>query len=260
VWREERELSESSWQEESMIKNAGSLYWIGIGTLAWGCDSQVDVGGLRGDAGDPSSSGHEDASARAADAAVSVTNDSDGSPFDATHDALVSMPPDSPACATRPSGDDASCWASCCIPAGPRQALTSIAQFYAAVGGRWEFCSGLENWQSLGAPSDAIGAEFVPVPLSDQSCGDAGAGACTPGDMYFLVQGPSGPVRGLGFAYQWTYNFSDEVASGRDYFGFALTSASGGSWDTTLVYSPCPTEIEVASLGYRGGGIMVPFY
>ncbi len=242
-----------------MIKGARSIHWVAIG-LAWGCDSQVDVGAVRGDAGGPGSLGRVDASAQASDAAVSVPNESDGSPSDATHDALVSMPPDSPACATMPSGNDASCWASCCIPAGTLQPLASVAQFYAAVAGRWEFCSGLENWQGLGAPADAIGAEFAPVLPSDQSCEDAGAGDCTVGDMYLLVQGPSGPVRGSGFAYQWTYNVSDEIASGRDYFSFTLTNAGGGNWTTTLVYSPCPTEVEVASLGYKGGGTMVPFY
>ena len=73
--------------------------------------------------------------------------------------------------------------------------------------------------------------------------------------MYYLVQGPSGPVRGAGFAYQWTYDVSAE-SSGQAY-QFNMHPAPNGGWGTTLKYSPCPTELDITSLGYNNGGNLV---
>jgi hypothetical protein len=127
------------------------------------------------------------------------------------------------------------CGATCGTPAGEVQPLTSIDAAYTAMQGRWEFCD--SAWQmSAGAPHDAIGIEFGPA-----SRDLTASGSTVGGKLYYLVAGPSGPVRGSGFAYQLTYDISPE---GTSYQINVHPTPNSGFW-IRLRYSPCPTELEV---------------
>jgi hypothetical protein len=195
------------------------------GAVALACNGQVDVGELPG-GGTGASSG-----------ASSSGTGSSGS--------------GAATCTSPPANGDTSCYASCCTPAGTIEPFTTVDRVYAWVLGKWQFCSGLDNWHGLGAPADAIGIEFGPGSSQAAANGITTMG----GDMYYLVQGPSGPVRGAGFAYQWTYDVSAE-SSGQAY-QFNMHPAPNGGWGTTLKYSPCPTELDITSLGYNNGGNLV---
>jgi hypothetical protein len=227
-----------------MSRNVGAIALVAIGAIAWACHGQVDMGALAGDAG-----GSQPGDGRG-------TGEGSSGGADTMPDATVSLLQDAQAC---PPIDEArSCVATCCTPAGTIRPFTSAAEVYSAVFGRWQFCSGLDNWHGIGAPGDAIGVEFAAFPIDITICKDGGT-RCPSGDMYFLVQGPSGPVRGSGFAYQWTYDVSPEGGSG-SYYQFSMHPAPNGGQGSSLLYSPCPEEIEFAQLGYKGGGTVVRFY
>jgi hypothetical protein len=72
--------------------------------------------------------------------------------------------------------------------------------------------------------------------------------------MYYLVQGPSGPVRGAGFDYQLTYDVSPE---GPGFFQLNMHPAPNSGFGGSFRYSPCPTEFEI--LGMFGKVILVRF-
>jgi hypothetical protein len=135
----------------------------------------------------------------------------------------AASPPDA-----SPAAPDA-CAASCSVPAGTLQTFASPLAACDAFVGQWRICSG---FGAVGMPSDAVGVEFGPA------SGDAGTAG---GAMYVLVQGPSGPVRGSGFAYQYTYRvdpFGAELQA-------TLFTSTGGGNGGAFAYSPCPRELEL---------------
>jgi len=135
------------------------------------------------------------------------------------------------------------------------QALNSVQAIYAAVEGTWQICSDMADWTAFGAPSDAIGIEFGPG-----STALTGNGWTVGGAAYYLVQGPSGPVRGTGFDHQLTYNVADETAVSGG-FQFNLYKSAGTFTAGSLRYSPCPTELELSIwFGSPGNSsVLVPF-
>ena len=136
-----------------------------------------------------------------------------------------------------------SCKATCATPTGTVQALTSVQDVYAAVLGSWQICSDMADWTAAGAPSDVIGIEFGPASSALKSNGDT-----VGGDAYYLVQGPSGPVRGAGFDYQLAYSVEDETEVYAGYFQFNLFAGATLVAAGEVRYSPCPTELEI---GFR---------
>ncbi len=71
--------------------------------------------------------------------------------------------------------------------------------------------------------------------------------------MYYLVQGPNGPERGQGFAYQLTYDVGQEGTSVQLNMHPAPNAGFGGSFR----YSPCPTELFVPATSEPGGTTLV---
>jgi hypothetical protein len=124
--------------------------------------------------------------------------------------------------------------ATCSTAPGLVEPFSTIDRVYAWVGGKWLFCTGQATWQT--APSDTIGVEFTPG-SSTPTAGGSTAG----GNMYYLVQGPSGPVRGAGFNYQLTYDVSPE---GTGYQFNVHPAPNSGFW-LRLKYSNCPRELSV---------------
>lgn len=135
---------------------------------------------------------------------------------------------------------DAGCGATCGTPAGTVQPLNDLSAVAAAMAGRWQFCG---NWPA-GAPSDAVGIEFDTASVSEVGA-DGGASA-EAGNAYYLVNGPAGPERGAGFAYQLTYDFEQWI-SGAGTVGTQVdvhptpNSGFGGA----IRFSPCPRELEL---------------
>jgi hypothetical protein len=149
------------------------------------------------------------------------------------------------------SGGTASCGATCSTPAGTVQAFTSIADIYAAMAGTWQICAGAALWTSVGAPADVIGIEYGPA-----STAPTANGSTVGGNMYYLVAGPSGPVRGSGFAYQLTYDISPE---GQSSFQLNMHAAPSSGFAGSVRYSPCPTELQLLFLEAGDSSVLVHF-
>jgi hypothetical protein len=150
-------------------------------------------------------------------------------------------------------GDDAAaddgggggpCAATCRTPAGTVQPATSLQEAYSQVAGRWLVCTGIHDLPDL--PADVIGLEFGPASIGDASCvaiTQTGPD-CGGGNLYYLVNGPSGPVRGSGFAYQLTYNIAYSSGS----YGLSIHNGPNSGLGATFRYSPCPLELELDGL------------
>ncbi len=250
-----------------MTRNAGPLVVIAVGAMACACDRQIDVGAAgRDGSGSPSGDATSTVpgSSDDTDGSATVTRPSDAAPSVADDGAAASdgttFLQDGPACSAPPVGDAAGCWASCCNPIEAPPQIMSVYDLYAAVVGRWQFCTGIDNWRYIGAPADAIGVEFEAVPVPDASC-DYGSVTCPRGNMYFLVQGPSGPVRGSGFSYEWTYDAYPEGPTWPQLF--THPTPNSGVSESSLLYSSCPTQLTFVQLSSDppdDGGVLVPFY
>ncbi len=138
--------------------------------------------------------------------------------------------------------DAGACGASCSTPAGQLQYFESNDEIWDALVGVWKICGSLRTFAA--PPSDTIGVEFTaPYEIDD-------AGVKT-GRLYFLTQGPSGPVRGAGFDYQEIF----EVLYGQIYCH--PTTNSGYNLD--VAYSPCPREWAVYNGEGEGSAVLIPF-
>lgn len=144
-----------------------------------------------------------------------------------------------------PAASDAAagtCGATCSTPAGLVQYFESNDEIWDALVGSWRICGSLRTF--AGPPADTIGVEFTaPYEVDD-------AGVKT-GRLYFLTQGPSGPVRGAGFDYQEIF----EVMYGQLYCH--PTPSSGYNLD--VAYSPCPREWAVYNGEGEGDAVLVSF-
>jgi hypothetical protein len=145
------------------------------------------------------------------------------------------------------SGADATCagpLATCSTPPGSVEPFSTIERVYAWVRGKWLFCTGRETWQT--APSDAIGVEFTPG-----SSAPTAGGSTAGGNMYYLVQGPSGPTRGAGFNYQLTYDVSPEGQ-------FNVHPAPNSGFWLRLKYSACPRELDTIVFYATTDSVLIP--
>jgi hypothetical protein len=158
---------------------------------------------------------------------------------------LVACDEDGGATVDANPGDDAgSCPATCGTPAGLVATLVTPSDVYAVIGGSWQVCGSAGT--AFGAPADAIGLEFDPV-----------SGTPASGNAYYLVSGPTGPVRGSGFAYQLTYDVSGGGASGPLQLNVHPTPNSG--WGGSIRYSPCPMELEINDAVNASSSTLVRF-
>lgn len=141
------------------------------------------------------------------------------------------------------------CRATCKTPAGSIQTFASVDDVYAALAGRWSFCSGSASVFTT-APADAIGVEYERAFATSETLG---------ANMYYLVAGPSGPVRGQGFDYQLTYDVSSSAsASGPPLLQLNMHPTPNSGFFGSFRYSPCPREFEITG-GINGTKtILVP--
>jgi len=146
----------------------------------------------------------------------------------------------------------ANCAATCSTLAEPVYGyFTSIAEVYSALGGTWRICQGAGT-ALYGAPADAIGVEYDAA--SPQVTGH---GTVAVGNMYYLVQGTNGPVRGQGFDYQLTYDVS---ALGTNSYQLDMHDTPASGFGGPIGYSPCPRQFTIGPYsGSSGIAIIVPF-
>jgi hypothetical protein len=125
-----------------------------------------------------------------------------------------------------------------CGQANTYQEPTSLAAAYAHIQGSWIMCA---NHLQGPMPPDVVGMEFGPPSLGAPSCGTTDASGCR-GNLYYLVYGPSGPVRGPGFSHWLTYEIAVSFPS-----SFRLILYYGPVTLSFLDYrySECPAEIEI---------------
>jgi hypothetical protein len=140
-------------------------------------------------------------------------------------------------------GGDNTCRATCSTPAGTVQTtFASQSDVYSIFVGQWRICPG-GDISFPGIPADAIGVEY-----------DAPPDLSSDGNMYYLVQGSSGPVRGAGFDYQLTYNLYPEGVNSYQ-LDMYQNGGFGGGWR----YSPCPRELQIGQTEGSGKALLVPF-
>lgn len=143
-------------------------------------------------------------------------------------------------------------------PAATIEQVASPADAPAAVAGRWQVCAGLSNVLAFGAPSDTVGMEFTQATSGDAACAGNNE-PCVGGEIYYLVEGSSGLVRGQGAAYQIWYSLWGEAS---DPMGASVSldlqqTPSGGSWTTAFGASASPRELDIESIGYNTGATLV---
>jgi hypothetical protein len=136
---------------------------------------------------------------------------------------------------------EGTCPANCSAPAATPQSFASDGEAGAALVGVWRICADAASL-FFRAPADTIGVEFAPSQA--EWTYDAASGI---GNLYFLTQGPSGPLRGVGFEYQQTYEIRDGELLCHGYPGSSFWAA----------YSPCPQQWQLDSGGETA--LLVPF-
>jgi hypothetical protein len=129
------------------------------------------------------------------------------------------------------------CPAACSTPAGTVYAFTSTEEIYAAIAGLWQICAGAGRTFPT-APADTIGVEYTPG-----SATPTAGGSTVGGNMYYLVQSATGPVRGAGFDYQLTYDVSPE---GPGQWQLNMHPMPNSGFGGSFRYSPCPREFEIS--------------
>jgi hypothetical protein len=145
------------------------------------------------------------------------------------------------------------CGATCATPAGTVQPLNDYASVAAALEGRWEFCTA---WPTS-VPGDALGIEFDTASVIQM--GPDGGATLEGGNAYYLVNGPSGLVRGAGFAYQVTYDFEQSTTGTIVSTQVDIHPTPNSGFGGSIRYSPCPRELELDFVDPgTGPSILVP--
>jgi hypothetical protein len=112
----------------------------------------------------------------------------------------------------------------------------SLQSVYDALSGRWRVCGPLRASFNEGAPVDAIGVEFVRIDLL--------------GNMYYLVDGPNGPVRGAGSGYMLTYDVSILSPGSPPSFQVNIHPTPNSGFGGTVRLQPCPRKLEMSLLNH----------
>ena len=139
---------------------------------------------------------------------------------------------------------DPACLAGCSTPPGPLQVDLSEADIVAAIVGVWRICYGSPGL-FVSAPSDTIGVEFAPPHTRDDD-GDF------VGNLYLLVQGGSGPLRGDGVAYHQTYQVIGNYV-------MCDTDRREYVYQLAFKYSPCPRELWLEDHWHGHSGALASF-
>ena len=144
------------------------------------------------------------------------------------------------------------CGATCGTTAGPEPPPADLAAAAAAVEGRWRMCG---SWPGKAAPRGVVGIEIDAAMVSQ--VGPDGGATLESGNAYYLVSGPSGPVRGTGFGYLLTYDIDMWATDSGNRAYLAVHAAPGAGFAGVVRHSPCPLvlEIDVGS----PGAVLVPF-
>lgn len=141
------------------------------------------------------------------------------------------------------------CPATCGTPAGADYVFTSAWGAVRALVGLWQICPG-GSMLFPGATADTIGVEFG---VSQRSVG-APVGTLFSGNMYYLVQGSSGPVRAAASNSQMIYETQYPMP---DVIKIQVLSDQGTPY-LFLHYAPCPQELAVSD-NSGNSAILVPF-
>jgi hypothetical protein len=94
-----------------------------------------------------------------------------------------------------------------------------------------------------------VGVEFTPG-----SSAPTPSGSTVGGNMYYLVQGPSGLVRGAGFNYQLTYDISP-LGTG---YQFNVHPAPNSGFWLRFKYSACPRELDTMVFYSTTDSVLIP--
>ena len=141
--------------------------------------------------------------------------------------------------------------AACAAPAGEVHVFGSAKEVYDALLGDWQICDGVAAWPA--PPADMIGVQFGPA---SADLNPNGGGSTIGGKMYYLVQGPSGPVPGEGFGYQLTYDLSPEGSS----FQLNMHPTPQSGFGGPFLYSASPRQFSLTwDFGSPSSRLIVPF-
>lgn len=153
--------------------------------------------------------------------------------------------------ASASAGSGAPVGAACGAPAGEIQAFGSAKEVYDALEGDWQICDGVAAWPM--PPSDTIGVQFGP---GSADLNPNGGGSTVGGKMYYLVQGPSGPVPGQGAGYQLTYDLSPEGST----FQLNMHPTPQSGFGGPFAYSSSPRQFSLTwDFGSPSSRLIVPF-
>jgi hypothetical protein len=204
--------------------------------LCAGCGLVADLGDPRSLAASGLGEGGRDASFASGDpGSSSGSSASDGGTDDASS-------------GTR--GGFAACRATCATPIGTLEYAESLSQVYEELTGRWFLCTGAEQLlDDLVAPTDVVGLEFGSPPSGDLPCEFAGGGFGCGGALDYLVDSPSGPVRGPDFQYQLMY---EVMQVGPRSFRIVIYATPDAVTFLSFRYSPCPRELALYTKDTKG--------
>ena len=143
------------------------------------------------------------------------------------------------------STDGGLCYQACGTPAGAVQTFSTPEDVYAALVGVWVICPGLTAASKVfaQAPADTIGIEYTKPEVKG-------------GNVYYLVQGASGPVRGAGFDYQLTY----DVSQSGSLLQLNMHPTPNSGFAPSFRFSPCPTQWQMGAMYASDKAILVPYY
>jgi len=127
---------------------------------------------------------------------------------------------------------------ACFATAGTVTPASTVEEFYEAIVGRWLICGdGVALF--VGAPVDTIGVEYE-APTT--------AGAILRGNMYYLINGPDGVVRGEGFDYQLTYDVGPQDPTEGPPLQLNMHPTPTSGIGSAFKYSPSPRQWQLTSL------------
>jgi hypothetical protein len=135
-------------------------------------------------------------------------------------------------------------------PSGSLGPVENIYKCASDVAGRWAACDGssAESIHRFGnGPADTVGLEFGPATTSGGGC-SATSLPCVGGNLYFLVQDPTGLVRGQGPDYQASYACSEV---------FFWLSSSGSRSNAVGLYAPQSTDPDLLAITWTGCDLTV---
>jgi hypothetical protein len=201
-----------------------------IVAMSWGCGKDIDEGSIPNSGAPP--------------APRVAPVESDSATFAPLDPGRLPGPRDAEACL---DASQDSCVATCCSTPGPADVFRSTPDVGDALRGRWQTCSDYGDLGPLLAPADTVGVELIPGGPPALMCQPSyDFDGCGVGSLYFLVPGPSGPVRGTGAEYQDEFYITEVVeAPGR--YEMVIHTYTGQQLEATIRHSTCPTVLDLTA-------------